>query len=134
MAFTCNYCNKNFSEKRSLKRHIKSKHEMIKLRCEKCEFTTDRLDCLKRHIEMKHYQNRIKCPECSAEFSRKDSMERHKKDYHPIDPLALMDVEDPVVSMPTPTVDPTPSATPAVVAPTPYQTFDAECLYSIKDL
>ena len=27
MAFTCNYCNKNFSQKNNLKRHIKSKHE-----------------------------------------------------------------------------------------------------------
>ena len=106
---------------------------MIKLRCEKCEFTTDRLDCLKRHIEMKHYQNKIKCPECSVEFGRKDSMEKHKKIYHPKDPLALMDVEDPVVSIPTPIVDPTPSVspdvvapTPAVEAPTPYQTFDTE--------
>ena len=52
MAFTCNYCNKNFSEKRNMKRHIKSKHEVTNLGCEKCEFTTDRIDCLKRHIEM----------------------------------------------------------------------------------
>ena len=83
MAFTCNYCNKNFSEKSNLKRHIKSKHEVTNLRCEKCEFKTDRIDFLKRHIESKHYQNKIKCPECSVEFGRKDSMEKHKKIYHP---------------------------------------------------
>ena len=100
MAFMCYDCNINFSEKRALRRHIKSKHEVINLGCEKCEYTTDRLDCLKRHInskheatnlrcekcefttnrkdklkthiESKHYQNKIKCPECSVEFSRKD--------------------------------------------------------------
>ena len=87
MAFTCNYCNKNFSEKRSLIRHIKSKHEVTNLRCKKCEFTSDRLDCLKRHIESKHYQNKIKCPECSVEFGRKDSMEKHRKEFHPKDPF-----------------------------------------------
>ena len=114
MAFTCNYCNKNFSQKNNLKRHIKSKHEATNLRCDKCEYTTDRLDCLKRHIESKHYQNKIKCPECSVEFGRKDSMEKHKKEYHPKDPLAPMENHS------TPTVvTPTPSVTPVVVVPTP---------------
>ena len=101
-----------------MKRHIKSKHEVTNLGCEKCEFTTNRIDCLKRHIEMKHYQNKIKCPECSAEFSRKDNMEKHRKEYHPIDPLALMENH----STPTPIVDPTPT----VVTPTPEQASDTE--------
>ena len=127
MAFTCNYCNKNFSQKNNLKRHIKSKHEATNLRCEKCEFTSDRIDCLKRHIEMKHYQNKIKCPECSAEFSRKDNMERHKKEYHPIDPLALMENHSTPIVDPTPTVvAPTPEQASDTEVPTPYQTFDNE--------
>ena len=87
MVFTCNYCSTHFSEKRSLTRHIKSKHEVTNLKCEKCEFTTTRKDKLKTHIESKHYQNKVKCPECSAEFSRKDSMERHRREYHPKDPV-----------------------------------------------
>ena len=116
MAFTCNYCNKKFSEKRNMKRHIKSKHEVTNLGCEKCEFTTDRLDFLKRHIESKHYQNKIKRPDCSVEFGRKDNLVRHMKEYHPQDPLALMEDHS------TPTVDPTP----AVVVPTPEQGSDTE--------
>ena len=125
MAFTCNYCNTNFSEKRSLIRHIKSKHEATNLRCEKCEFTTNRKDKLKTHIESKHYQNKIKCPECSVEFSRKDSMEKHRKIYHPQDPLVLMeDHSTPTVVTSTPPMSP--SATPAVVVPTPEQASDTE--------
>ena len=89
MAITCNYCGVNFSEKRSLTRHIKSKHEVTNQKCDKCGFTTTRKDKLKTHIESKHYQNKVKCPECPAEFSRKDNMERHKQEYHPKDPLAL---------------------------------------------
>ena len=77
MAFTCNYCNKNYSEKRSLKRHIKLKHQVTNIRCEKCEFTTDRLDFLKRHNKIN--KNKIKCPGCSVEFSRKDSIEKQRK-------------------------------------------------------
>ena len=86
----CYDCNINFSEKRALRRHIKSKHEVINLGCEKCEYTTDRLDCLKRHIESKHYQNKIKCPECSVQFSRKDNLVRHKLEYHSKNPLTPM--------------------------------------------
>ena len=89
MVFTCNYCSTHFSEKRSLTRHIKSKHEVTNLKCEKCEFITTRKDKLKTHIESKHYQNKVKCPECPAEFSRQDNLECHKKDQHPQDPLAL---------------------------------------------
>ena len=58
------------------------------------------------------------------------------KEYHPQDPLALKDVEDPVVSTLTPIVDPTPtvmtptpeqaSDTEVSEVPTPYQTFDTE--------
>ena len=63
---------------------------MINLGCEKCEYTTDRLDCLKRHIVSKHYQNEIKCPECSVQFSRKDNLVRHKLEYHSKNPLTPM--------------------------------------------
>ena len=72
---------------------------------------------------------------------RKDNLVRHIQEYHPIDHLGLIDVENhstPTVVTSTPTVAPTPSATPAVVVPTPeqasetavsevptpYQTFD----------
>ena len=112
---------------------------MINLLCKKCEFTTNRKDKLKTHIESKHYQNKIKCPESSVEFSRKDSMEKNKKIYDPIDPLAVVDVENHstpsvtptvVTSTPpmTPTVAPNPTVapTPAVVAPTPEQALDTE--------
>ena len=89
MAITCIYCATTFSEKRSLTRHIKSKHEVTNFKCDKCGFTTTRKDKLKTHIESKHYQNKVRCPECPAEFSRKDNMERHKQECHPKDPLAL---------------------------------------------
>ena len=113
MVFICKYCNNILSEKRNLKRHIKSEHEITNLRCEKCEFTTDRLDCLKRHIKTKHYQNKIKYPECSVEFGRKDSMEKHKNEYHKKDPLTPLDrkverVHSSIFDTVTPTVTPTP--------------------------
>ena len=93
MAFTCKYCSTNFSEKRTLTRHIKSKHEVTNFRCQKCEFTTTRKDKLRAHTFSKHYGNKFKCPECSAEFSRNDNLERHKKAYHPKDPLAPIPID-----------------------------------------
>ena len=127
MAFTCKYCSTNFSEKRNLKRHIKSKHEVTNFRCQKCEFTTTRKDKLREHTFSKHYGNKFKCPECSEEFSRNDSLARHMKTYHPKDPLAPIPIDwveeiereekllaeprtpDPVVFTPAPTPTPTPT-------------------------
>ena len=94
MVFTCNYCSTHFSEKKNLTRHIKSKHEVTNLECEKCEFTTTRKDKLKTHIESKHYQNKVKCPECPAEFSRKGNMELHRRITHPKDTLASTPNQD----------------------------------------
>ena len=143
MAFTCNYCNSNFTEKSAMKRHIKSKHEVVNFRCERCEFTTNRKDKLTTHTKSKHYQNKFKCPECSVEFSRKDNLVRHMKEYHPKDPLALMENHS------TPTATPAVcSPTPAVVTPTPdrpqiqrflrsplhIKPLIQRCLHSIKDL
>ena len=127
MAYTCKYCSTNFSEKRTLKRHIKSKHEVTNFRCQKCEFTTTRKDKLREHTFSKHYGNKFKCPECSEEFSRNDSLARHMKTYHPKDPLAPIPIDwveeiereekllaeprtpDPVVFTPAPTPTPTPA-------------------------
>ena len=127
MAFTCKYCSTNFSEKRTLTRHIKSKHEVTNFRCQKCEFTTTRKDKLREHTFSKHYGNKFKCPECSEEFSRNDSLARHMKTYHPKDPLAPIPINwveeiereekllaeprtpDPVVFTPAPTPTPTPA-------------------------
>ena len=81
MTFICEYCGTNFSEKRNLKRHIKSKIELTNFRCESCEFTTSRKDKLKAHIDSKHYQKKIKCLECSIEFNRNDNLERHMKKH-----------------------------------------------------
>jgi len=132
MAFTCKYCSTNFSEKRTLKRHIKSKHEVTNFRCQKCEFTTTRKDKLREHTFSKHYGNKFKCPECSEEFSRNDSLARHMKTYHPKDPLAPIPIDwveeiereekllaeprtpDPVVFTPAPAPTPTPTPAPIV--------------------
>ena len=103
MVFMYYDCNINFSEKRALRRHIESKHEVINLICEKCEFTTTRQDKLKTHIESKHYQNKIKCPECSVQFSRKDNLARHKLECHwnPLTPMNQIQ-EDPKTHVQSP--------------------------------
>ena len=99
MAFTCNYCNTNFSEKSNLERHIKSKHEVTNLRCEKCEFTTGGLYYWKRHM----------------------------KEHHSKGPLARTYVESSVVSTPTPTASSTPTVvgpTPELVLDTEVFAFN----------
>ena len=40
MTFTCDTCNKAFSTKKNLKRHIKMVHDKIKdFKCDKCDYT-----------------------------------------------------------------------------------------------
>ena len=88
MSFTCEYCSINFTEERTLCRHIKSKHYPRNFRCDKCEFSTTRKDNLRAHIDSKHYGKKFKCSECSKEFNRNDKLARYQKTLYPKDPLA----------------------------------------------
>lgn len=53
--FSCTLCQKTFSLKGTLTRHLKMHNASAeKYKCEKCDFTSVRLDNLRRHVTIKH--------------------------------------------------------------------------------
>ena len=75
----CNLCNKLFSNKSSLTKHIKSVHEKIKFKCEICDKELLRKDDLQRHKKTVHWRSsEFKCVVCERKFSRKDHLLIHK--------------------------------------------------------
>ena len=52
--FKCDYCYKTFSQQENLNRHVKGVHQGISFACETCSFKTTRKDNLKRHYESEH--------------------------------------------------------------------------------
>jgi len=53
--FYCDNCEKQFTQKRHLNRHIQSIHEGIKYDCDLCDYQASRQDQLKTHLQTKHY-------------------------------------------------------------------------------
>ena len=50
----CDHCSSTFSERKSLLRHERSKHQNIKFNCAHCEYSCNRKDNLTRHIQIQH--------------------------------------------------------------------------------
>lgn len=64
--FKCDICNKDFTLKKNLKRHLKNIHKLI----------------------VKHYINknaRHKCPKCEHSFVERSSLRRHERLKHKIE-------------------------------------------------
>ena len=75
----CDICNKLFSNKSNLRKHIKSVHEKMKFKCEICDKKLSRKDELQRHKLSVHSKNiEFKCIVCERKFSRKDNLLAHK--------------------------------------------------------
>ena len=85
--FRCVKCNRCFSQKVNLKRHIESVHEGIKpLKCHKCDicdYKTAKKTDLKRHIESVHEGIKpYKCNICAFETARKGNLKNHIVSVH----------------------------------------------------
>ena len=75
----CDICNKLFSNKSSLTKHIKSVHEKIKFKCEICtkNFTKkENLLSHKRNIHSKSTE--FECTVCEKKLNRKGNLQAHK--------------------------------------------------------
>ena len=75
----CDICNKLFSNKSNLRKHIKSVHEKMKFKCEICTKNFTRKDNLlshKRNIHSKSIE--FECTVCEKKFNRKGNLQAHK--------------------------------------------------------
>ena len=80
--YNCNQCNKSFSEKGTLQKHIKSAHEKVRYNCKKCDKSFSRKTYLKAHIQAEHENVRYNCDKCEKSFSQKTDLNRHIKSVH----------------------------------------------------
>lgn len=83
----CSKCGLKFTRNSSLKRHIKSKHLLLKYKCDICpNYYNKRKDYLQRHMFLKHYMSK-------DEFNRRDYQqefvyEKRSRDSHKQRPRA----------------------------------------------
>eukprot|EP01083_Nonionella_stella_P178865 633239_1 len=69
--FSCESCDKTFTLKNNLKRHISDVHDYIrKFKCDSCDKNFSRKSTLKQHVNEVHEQIRkFSCDSCDQSFS-----------------------------------------------------------------
>ena len=80
--YNCDKCGKSFSQKDNLNIHIKSVHEKIRYNCDKCEKRFCSNQYLSQHIQSAHV--RYNCHKCKKHFSWKDDLNRHIQSVHEV--------------------------------------------------
>ena len=83
--YSCNQCDKQFTDKSYLKTHIEAVHERKKFTCDKCDMKFPYKGNLQSHLEwheLKDQGLKYSCKECDKTFSRKGPLLRHHKMFH----------------------------------------------------
>ena len=80
----CKTCNKFFTRKQSLSRHITFVHEGKKpFKCGTCEIFFPYKSSLAQHISLVHEGNRpLECPSCDTRFSKSGNLYSHIRAVH----------------------------------------------------
>ncbi|XP_028840183.1 putative transcription factor Ovo-like 1 [Denticeps clupeoides] len=82
--FTCDLCQKVYSNQRMLRRHLKCHNETKRYSCEYCgKGFNDTFD-LKRHVRTHTGVRPYKCNNCEKAFTQRCSLESHLKKIHGI--------------------------------------------------
>ena len=80
--FICSNCDKQFTRKSSLERHIKSSHEGIKYPCNKCDKTYANKVDVKNHVKSVHEGVKFQCEFCDFTCNFQASLSKHMKIRH----------------------------------------------------
>ena len=81
--FKCDQCDKDFSKKGGLKRHIQTQHETTKKTiCHICQKDFPNEIYLKNHIYSIHAEKKMQCDACPKMFGTLCSLKLHKKAVH----------------------------------------------------
>ena len=84
--YVCDTCNRIFTRKYSLKRHIKTMHNhgSLPFKCDSCDAAFSRMDMLNRHKGRMHSNNSspFKCDSCQKTFSSISTLNRHTQSLH----------------------------------------------------
>ena len=81
----CSECDKHFTAKRSLKRHIAVVHELSQVfTCDICKKQYSGHDVFNKHKETHRATKDYGCPKCPKFFKTRDTMLSHLKTRHPL--------------------------------------------------
>ncbi|ODM87160.1 putative zinc finger protein [Orchesella cincta] len=88
--FKCPECDKSYSRKDAMLRHLKSIHEdPVVYLCKVCSVNYNLKSNLKQHMKRKHNsvtsdekQRPFKCDECSKQFTMKKNLYQHCRKFH----------------------------------------------------
>ena len=85
--FKCEYesCDKEFSLKRYLIKHMKTHDTSESYQCNMCDFKTHLQKNLQRHTMRQHVDKLtidLNCDECDYIAPNKDRLQTHKRNYH----------------------------------------------------
>jgi len=82
LKYSCDQCDKQFTQLGNLTRHKKSVHDDICYSCDKCDFKSNRKDGLKIHTESVHMGIRQNCSLCSFTATNKANINAHIRKMH----------------------------------------------------
>lgn len=74
---TCHLCDKTYSNKAHLSRHMQNHSTVRPYKCDVCQLAFSNTGRLKRHKETHSGVKAFKCNLCDAKLSRKDHLKRH---------------------------------------------------------
>ena len=80
--YTCNQCNYKATHYGKMKYHIQSVHEGVRYPCNLCNFQSTTFSSLKVHNQMKHEEVKYPCSHCDYKATHKSSLKRHNQSMH----------------------------------------------------
>ena len=88
----CRYCHATFSQKSSVKRHIKNVHPGKRynfmtrfkknIQCKYCDTKFSQRGSMKMHVQNIHEGKKYNCDKCERTYSNSGAFYRHKKEKH----------------------------------------------------
>jgi len=84
LTYLCEQCAYKTTDSSNLKRHVKTKHEMVSYKCDQCDYTSPRKDTLKNHVEGRHMHDGASylCDKCDYKTNRKKYLNVHIQTKH----------------------------------------------------
>jgi len=81
---SCSECDKHYTDRGNLRRHIRSVHQQVRHTCIQCSASFNDLSNLKRHKESQHEGVRYACDHCDYKATERSSLMRHTERHHNI--------------------------------------------------
>jgi len=80
--YTCEKCDKQFTFKRALTRHVASIHDGMVVECDLCGKKFNQIDNLRRHKQTIHEGVRYNCELCDYKATKKEYLRTHNEKHH----------------------------------------------------